>query len=154
ALATNNHLPGYIGDLRAQMGAAQLAARRLGELCERYGAETVEASVDYMIDYAGRRFREEVTAWPDGVYEGDAYVDHDPLGHPDIHVHVKITVDGEKLKIDYTGSGTRDENEAWSPSGSARGYTSAQIPSQMDRALRTNAGFSGRNELVASPGCW
>src|SRR5207248_10983205 len=49
ALATNNRLPGYLGDLRAQMGAAQLAVRRLGELCDRYGAETVEASVDYMI---------------------------------------------------------------------------------------------------------
>ena len=48
-----------------------------------------------MIDYAARRFREEVTAWPDGVYEADAYVDHDPLGNPDIHLHVKITVDGD-----------------------------------------------------------
>src|SRR5947199_2682641 len=52
ALATNNRLPGYIGDLRAQMGAAQLAVRRLGEPCERYSAETVAASVDYMSDYA------------------------------------------------------------------------------------------------------
>ena len=50
-----------------------------------------------MIDYAARRFREEVAAWPDGVYEADAYVDHDPLGNPDIHLHVKITVDGEQL---------------------------------------------------------
>src|SRR5437870_3084220 len=40
ALATNNRLRGYMGDLRAQMGAAQLAVRRLGELCWRYGAET------------------------------------------------------------------------------------------------------------------
>src|SRR5205807_6611967 len=31
ALQTNNRLPGYVGDLRAQMGAAQLAARRLPE---------------------------------------------------------------------------------------------------------------------------
>jgi N-methylhydantoinase B len=153
ALATNNRLPGYIGDLRAQMGAAQLAVRRLGELCDRYGAETVEASVDYMIDYAGRRFREEVTAWPDGVYEGDAYVDHDPLGHPDIHVHVKITVDGEKLKIDYTGSDTRDEIQAWSTFGNTRGYTIAQIASMMDPEIPKNEGFFEGIELIAPPGC-
>ena len=71
------------------------ASRRLGEIIDRYGADTVEESVDYMIDYAARRFREEVAAWPDGVYEADAYVDHDPLGNPDIHLHVKITVDGD-----------------------------------------------------------
>ena len=96
ALSTNNRIPSYIGDLRAQIGAAQLAARRLGEVIELYGTDTVEESVDFMIDYAARRFREEVTAWPDGVYEADAYVDHDPLGNPDIHLHVKITVDGDE----------------------------------------------------------
>ena len=73
-------------------------------MIDLYGTDTVEESVDFMIDYAARRFREEVTAWPDGVYEADAYVDHDPLGNPDIHLHVKITVDGDKLTIDYTGS--------------------------------------------------
>src|SRR6186997_2507441 len=98
ALQANNRLPDYIGDLRAQIGAAQLASKRLGDLLDRYGPATVEESVDYMIDYAARRFREEVSAWPDGVYEGDTYVDHDPLGHQDIHIHCKITVDGDQLK--------------------------------------------------------
>ena len=118
---TNNRIPSYIGDLRAQIGAAQLAAQRLGEMIDRYGAGTVEESVDYMIDYAARRFREEVTAWPDGVYEADAYVDHDPLGNPDMHLHVKITVEGDDLTIDYTGSDTRPELQAWSTFGNTRG---------------------------------
>src|SRR3954467_1293235 len=34
ALAANNRIPSYIGDLRAQIGAAQLAAKRLGEMLE------------------------------------------------------------------------------------------------------------------------
>ncbi|HTL86890.1 MAG TPA: hydantoinase B/oxoprolinase family protein, partial [Acidimicrobiia bacterium] len=114
ALQANNRIPSYIGDLRAQIGAAQLAAQRLGEMMDRYGAGTVEESVDYMIDYAARRFREEVSAWPDGVYEADAYVDHDPLGNPDIHLHVKITVEGDNLTIDYSGSDMRPEIQAWS----------------------------------------
>src|SRR5687768_14991865 len=127
ALAANNRLPDHLGDLRAQMGAAQLAADRLGDLLERYGAPTVEEAVDYMIDYAAGRFREEVTAWPDGVYEGDAFVDHDPLGHEDVKLHVKITVAGDRLTIDYTGSDTRPELQAWSTYGNTRGYTIAQI---------------------------
>src|SRR2546421_30171 len=92
ALQANNRIPSYIGDLRAQIGAAQLAARRLGDMIDRYGANAVEESVDYMIDYAARRFREEVAAWPDGVYEGDAYVDHDPLGNPGVDVGEVIAV--------------------------------------------------------------
>ena len=96
-------------------------------MLDHYGAGTVEESVDYMIDYAARRFREEVAAWPDGVYEADAYVDHDPLGNPDVHLHVKITVDGDTLTIDYTGSDTRPELQAWSTFGNTRGYTIGQI---------------------------
>jgi N-methylhydantoinase B len=153
AMQANNRLPDYIGDLRAQIGAAQLAAKRLGEMLDRYGAATVEEAVDYMIDYAARRFREEVAAWPDGVYEGDAYVDHDPLGNPDIHLHVKITVDGDDLTIDYTGSDTRQEIQAWSTFGNTRGYTIGQIASMMDPEIPKNEGFFDQIELVVPKGC-
>ncbi len=153
ALQTNNRIPSYIGDLRAQMGAAQLAVRRLGEVLETYGTTTVEESVDFMIDYAARRFREEVTAWPDGVYEADAYVDHDPLGNPDIHLHAKITVAGDELTIDYTGSDTRPEIQAWSTFGNTRGYTVGQIASMMDPEIPKNEGFFDQIRLVVPSGC-
>jgi N-methylhydantoinase B len=153
AMQANNRIPSYIGDLRAQIGAAQLAAIRLEDLINRYGAATVEESVDSMIDYAAKRFREEVTAWPDGVYEADAYVDHDPLGNPDIHLHVKITVDGEKLTIDYTGSDMRQEIQAWSTYGNTRGYTVGQIASMMDPEIPKNEGFFDQIKLVVPEGC-
>ncbi len=153
ALQANNRLPDYIGDLRAQIGAAQIAAQRLGDIVDRYSVHTVEAAIDSMIDYAARRFREEVSAWPDGVYEGDAYVDHDPLGHPDVHLHVKITVDGDRLIIDYTGSDTRPELQAWSTFGNTRGYTIAQIAAMMDPEIPKNEGFFDSVELVVPSGC-
>ncbi len=153
ALSTNNRIPGYIGDLRAQIGAAQLATQRLGEVIDRYGAVTVEESVDSMIDYAAKRFREEVTAWEDGVYEGDAYVDHDPLGNPDVHLHVKITVEGDSLTIDFTGSDTRQELQAWSTYGNTRGYTIGQIAAMMDPEIPKNEGFFDQIKLVVPQGC-
>jgi N-methylhydantoinase B len=153
ALQTNNRIPTYIGDLRAQIGAAQLAVTRLGEVIARYGSATVEESVDSMIDYAAKRFREEVTEWPDGVYEADAYVDHDPLGNPDIHLHVKITVEGHDLTIDYTGSDTRQEIQAWSTFGNTRGYTIGQIASMMDPEIPKNEGFFDQIKLIVPKGC-
>jgi N-methylhydantoinase B len=153
ALQANNRIPDYIGDLRAQIGAAQLAARRLGEVLDRYGVPVVEESVDFMIDYAAQRFREEVTAWPDGTYEADAYVDHDPLGNPDVHLHVAITIKGDRLVIDYTGSDTRPELQAWSTFGNTRGYTIAQIAAMMDPEIPKNEGFFDSVELVVPQGC-
>jgi N-methylhydantoinase B len=153
ALQINNRLEGFLGDLRAQIGGAKQAADRLVEMIDRFGVETVESSVDHAIDYAARRFAEEVQAWPDGVYEGDAYVDHDPLGNPDIRLHVKITVDGSHLTIDYTGSDERQELQAWSTYGNTRGYTVAQIAAMMDPEIPKNEGFFNSIELIVPEGC-
>ncbi len=153
AMAANNRIPDHLGDLRAQIGAAQLAVRRLGELLDRWGAATVEESVDYMIDYAARRFREEVRAWPDGEYEADCWVDHDPLGNPDIHLHCKVTVAGESLTVDFTGTDSRPELQAWSTFGNTRGYTVGQIAAMMDPEIPKNEGFFESITLVVPEGC-
>src|SRR5499425_1892016 len=44
ALQANNRIPSYIGDLRAQIGAAQLGAQRLTAILEHYGTRGVEES--------------------------------------------------------------------------------------------------------------
>ncbi len=153
ALQANNRIPDYIGDLRAQIGSAQLGVRRLQEIITRHGTITVEEAVDLMIDYAEKRFREEVAQWPDGSYEADAYVDHDPLGNPDVHLHVNITVEGDSLTIDFTGSDTRPELQAWSTFGNTRGYTVGQIASMMDPEIPKNEGFFESIKLVVPQGC-
>src|SRR6058998_638023 len=83
-MAANNRTPTFLGDLRAQVGAAQLGVKRLQDVLARFG--------------------DEVTRWPDGVYESDTWVDHDPHRTKDIHVHCKVTVQGSALSVDFTGS--------------------------------------------------
>jgi N-methylhydantoinase B len=152
-LKVNNRTPTFLGDLRAQIGAAQLGARRLKEVIARHGVRAVRAAADYMIDYAARRFRAEVARWPDGVYESDVYVDHDPKGNPDIHIHCKVTVKGTRLTVDFTGSDTRDDLQAYSTYGNTRGYVVAQIASMMDPAIPKNEGFFNSIDLIVPEGC-
>ena len=153
AMATNVRIPGFVGDLRSQIGAAQLGVRRLAEVIARHGTATVERAMDFAIDHAATRFRDEVRAWPDGVYEADAYVDHDPLGNPDIHLHVAITIDGERITVDFTGTDDRPEIQAWSTYGNTRGYVIAQLASLMDPTIPKNEGFFDNVELIVPEGC-
>ena len=53
--------------------------------------------------------REEIAGWPDGTYEADVYVDSDPQGNQDMHVHVAVTVDDDRLIIDFDGSDERPD---------------------------------------------
>ena len=140
-LRANNRLPGFIGDVQAQVGAAQLGARRLEELMNRYGADTVERVIDESIADSRRRFAEEIAKWPDGTYEADAYVDCDVQGNKDIHVHVAITVKGDRLIVDFEGSDTRQNIAAWSTYGNSRGNALAQLMSVVDPSIPKNEGF-------------
>ncbi|MDX6741465.1 hydantoinase B/oxoprolinase family protein [Actinocorallia sp. A-T 12471] len=152
-MRANNRLPGFIGDLRSQVGAAQLGARRLTEIIEDYGAGTVRAAVEWSIGDATRRFSAEIAAWPDGVYEADVYVDSDPAGNTDIHVHVAITVEGDRLIIDFEGSDTRPHITAWSTFGNTRGNVIAQLASLVDPSIPKNEGFFHCIDLRVPPGC-
>ncbi len=87
------------------------------------------------------------------MYEADAYVDHDPLGNPDIHLHVKITSRATTLTIDFTGTDTRPELQAWSTFGNTRGYTVGQIAAMMDPEIPKNEGFFEQIKLVVPKGC-
>jgi N-methylhydantoinase B len=151
-LETNNRTPTFPGDIRSQIGAAQLGARRLTEVLARHGAETVRAAVVHFIGTTERRVREEVRRWPDGVYTGDAYVDHDPRGNPDIHVHCSVTVRGDSLTIDYAGSDTRQDLQAYSTFSNTRGYVMAQLASMMDPSIPKNEGFFGAFTLNVPEG--
>ncbi len=152
-MAANSRTPTFLGDLRAQVGAAQLGARRLAELCARWGNATVRAAVDHSIEYAKRRFAAEVAAWPDGVYESDTWVDHDPKGHPDIHVHCKVTIRGSSICVDFTGSDDRPEIVAYSTFGNTRGYVIAQLAAMMAPDIPKNEGFFESIDLIVPEGC-
>ena len=151
-MRANNRLPGFIGDLRSQVGAAQLGVRRLQEIASQYGADAVRATVDWSINDTARRLGEEISSWPDGVYDADVYVDADPSGNEDIHVHVSITVDGDHLTFDFTGSDERPNIQAWSTFGNTRGNVISQLASMVDPAIPKNEGFFDKITIEAPLG--
>ncbi len=152
-MRANNRLAGFIGDLRSQVGAAQLGVRRLTDLVARYGPDNIKAAVEYTLQDARRRFAGEIALWPDGTYEADAYVDSDPQGNQDLHVHVAVTVDGDRLIIDFDGSDDRPEISGWSTFGNTRGNTIAQLASLVDPSIPKNEGFFDCVDLRVPVGC-
>ena len=152
-MRANNRLAGFIGDLRSQVGAAQLGAARLQGLAARWGAGTIRAAVTHTIDDARTRFSDEIRGWPDGTYEADIYVDSDPQGNKDLHVHIAVTVDGDRLILDFEGSDTRPYISGWSTFGNTRGNAIAQLASLVDPSIPKNEGFFDCVELRVPLGC-
>ncbi|MDE2582210.1 MAG: hydantoinase B/oxoprolinase family protein [Rhodospirillales bacterium] len=104
-LALNvRHPRDFRGDLAAQIGAARLGGQRLASVVAELGAAELTRAVDAILDAAERQSRAIVAAWPDGVYEGAAFLDDDGFGRRDIRIHARCTVAGSDLTVDLTGS--------------------------------------------------
>ena len=95
------------GDLRAQLAAHGLAERRVDELCERRGQETVEAAMDELHDYSERLVRTAIARLPDGRFEAADVLE--PAGGGELELHAAVTVDGDELEIDFAGTAAQHD---------------------------------------------
>ena len=88
-------------DLRAQLAANRVGARRLTELADRVGVDRLREVTDAVLDYSERRTRACIAALPDGVAHAE-----DVLEAPDgdLPLRLRTVVDGERLLLDFSGS--------------------------------------------------
>src|SRR5207249_4195622 len=93
------------GDFRAQLAVNRLGERRLGELIARWGLPTVRAACDELLAYGERKIRAAIAAVPDGVYRFTDAMDDDGVSDEPIPVAVNITVQGDTMRLDFTGRG-------------------------------------------------
>ena len=93
-----------LGDMKSQMAACRLAARRMDELFDKYGKETILAAISQIFDETEQKCRNVVAQLPDGIYEAEASIDDDGLiRDEEVPIRVKITIKGSDMIIDLSG---------------------------------------------------
>ena len=93
-----------LGDMKSQMAACRLAARRMDELFDKYGKETILAAISQIFDETEQKCRNVVVQLPDGIYEAKASIDDDGLiRDEEVPIRVKITIKGSDMIIDLSG---------------------------------------------------
>ena len=97
-----------VGDMNAQIAAAQIGAQRYLDLVRRYDRETVNGAYEDLMDYSERMMRRAIGHIPDGVYSAetfiDGYLDDPDPTRRDLKFVVTITVSGDELTVDLTGT--------------------------------------------------
>ena len=93
-----------LGDMKSQMAACRLAARRMDELFDKYGKDTILAAISKIFDETEQKCRNVVVQLPDGIYEAEASIDDDGLIRgEEVPIRVKITIKGSDMIIDLSG---------------------------------------------------
>jgi N-methylhydantoinase B len=104
-LMRNSRLPRSVwGDMHAQITACRTGERRLVSLCDRFGSDTVAASAEAIFVQSERLDREVVAHIADGVYRAKGAMDSDGPGGEPVPVVVAVTVAGDEMTVDLTGS--------------------------------------------------
>ena len=116
-MTRNSRMPDSLAaDLDAECSACLMGARRLSELFERYGRDTIEAAFDTILDQTTETYRREILSKiPDGTYVWEDYAEHDGVDEPRLHTQrITLTKEptggpgpgdgGPRLVIDFTGT--------------------------------------------------
>jgi N-methylhydantoinase B len=143
-LGANSRTPELVvGDLRGQVGAARLGERRFQEMMERYGKETILISYEQLFALTEAKVRSEIASWPDGVGEGERFVDSDgiDLDKP-VRLHVKIHKQGDHLLFDFTGCADQTKGPANIRPTIVRAACCYLLTCLVDPALAINYGLA------------
>ena len=92
------------GDMRAMISGVEQGAARLAEVVRKMGTAAFAATCGDLLDYAERRMRAEIEAFPDGVYHFTDFMDNDGVSDAEIRIEAHCYVMGDSLVVDYTGS--------------------------------------------------
>jgi N-methylhydantoinase B len=152
-IALNSRFPtALVGDLMAEISACRTGVERFQSIVDRYGWAQVEAAIARVFEQADLADRASVAAIPDGTYRAAGALDNDGVGTEPIRVEVAVTVDGESMTVDLTGS----NEQCTGSTNSGIVQTRSAIEQAFKFLVNPNAPVSGGNfrnlEVIAPYG--
>ena len=93
-----------IGDIKAQAAALSSGQKRFTELIDRYGKQTVNSSIQELRSRAAQQMRAKIKEIPDGLYQGQAFVDSDGVIDEPLCIDMKVRKQDTELYFDMSDS--------------------------------------------------
>jgi N-methylhydantoinase B len=142
-----------LADLRAQEAAIRVGELRLGELCERLGAEALRAGMAEILAYTERRTRAALAELPDGRYRAEDVLEADWNGEQrDLRLRLEATVAGDSLRLDFNGSDEQVDGNLNCPISVTKSAAFFAVRVLTDPDAPPSAGSHRPIEVLAPPG--
>jgi N-methylhydantoinase B len=142
----------FRGDLAAMLGAAHLGERRVSKLFGEFGAPTVEAAIEAILDATEQQTRAVVSTWKDGVFHGEAFLDDDGHGRSDIRIAAKVTKNGSDIEVDLSGSDPQSTSFVNSSHANMQAAVAMAFAYLIDAEIPKNTGALRPLKVIARQG--
>lgn len=141
-----------LGDVRAQLVANNVCTRGLKALLDEYDLDGLEELGAEVIHRTESSLRRKIAALPDGAYRNDVVLPKIPGCDDKIEVKTLVTVDGDEVTIDYTGSSGEVGAAINCSYNMTRSYTAYPIKLALDPYVPNNDGGLRPIKVIAPEG--
>ncbi len=147
--------PDYVeGDIQAQIGALRAGHDELIRLADKYGRDTLEQGMHEVLAYTQRMTAAAISRIPDGTYEAEDYVDSDGFSDEVVTVKLKLTVAGDRIHVDLTGSDPQVVGPINSPYANTASAVYYSLKFFLSHDSPPNAGLYRQIDLTIPEGSW
>ncbi|MEX2521008.1 MAG: hydantoinase B/oxoprolinase family protein [Paracoccaceae bacterium] len=142
-------------DINAQYAGTFVGDQRIKELAAKFGAAQMAEAMTEALDYSEQLMRAQIERIPDGVYEGSDFIE--PVQATNwptdlIPVQVKITVKGDRMIFDYTGTAKQVRGGVNCPFSVTCNSTWFTVKAITDHSIPINQGCYRPIEIICPEG--
>ncbi|MBM3407810.1 MAG: hydantoinase B/oxoprolinase family protein [Betaproteobacteria bacterium] len=152
-IRANTRVPEKIlGDLRAQLVSLNVCSRGLLSLMDEYRIDGLEDLANEVIGRTEASLRARIAELPDGTYYNNVTLPPIPGVKEAIEVKAAVTVAGDEIIIDYTGSSPQVTAAINCTINIVRSYSSYPIKLALDPSVPNNDGGLKPIRIIAPEG--
>jgi N-methylhydantoinase B/oxoprolinase/acetone carboxylase alpha subunit len=147
--------PQYVeGDVQAQLASLWACRDEIRRLANRYGVEVMREGMREILDYTQLRTQKAIEQIPDGVYDGEDYIDSDGYSEEPVRIKVKLEVKGDRVHVDLTGSDAQCLGPINSPLANTVSAIYYSLKFFLDPQAPANAGMYRQIDFTIPEGTW
>ncbi len=139
-------------DLRTQIGANARGVALLQAVISDCGLPEVTAAGDAIIAHTGARIRAGLRSLTQGSWTATRYLDDDGAGSAPVPLTVTATVAGDRLILDFAGSGPEAKGAVNLSASSLEATVAYCVKALIDPYVAANGGLLDAVEILAPEG--
>ncbi len=139
-------------DLQVQVSANNRGAAMAVALLRQMGTAETNDAIEDLLAYTQTRLLNRVAAMTDGESTFTSWLDDDGMGGDPVPIQSTVRSVGDRLSIDFTGSGPQARGAMNIPESALRASVYFSVKTLLDPQLLPNSGFFDAIEIIAPPG--
>lgn len=140
------------GDFNTMLGTSRKAAEHIQRLFGRFGGAALLQSIEELIDRSEKLMRERLSQVTDGVYFAEGYLDSNGHTPEPLLGRLKLTVDGDRLIADFSGSSAQTMGATNVGPAMALNAVASVAKTYLDPHTPVNHGSFNPIEVINPPG--